>query len=222
MTYLRRTGDTLFNLKNAGRQPGPRPTNEILHQLETGSRSARVAALWELSDSSHASEAAESVALCLHDRVPAIREHAAWAIAAFGPAGKTAMFSLVDMLADSSSSIRTAATRALGALESEEVLEHLAKMLRDPDREVVAVAANGIEKFGESGTDAIPFVLGALRTAMIRCDHELIDLLTSTLYALDPDPTDRVMQFFGDDPELREQVVHIIVDTLGDDSGKFA
>jgi hypothetical protein len=57
-------------------------------------------------------------------------------------------------------------------------------------------------------------VLSALKAALIRCDHALIDVLSHTLFAMDPDPTDRIMQFFADDYELREQLVHIMVDAV--------
>jgi hypothetical protein len=73
-----------------------------------------------------------------------------------------------------------------------------------------------VRAFGQQGENAIPAILAALRGAVIRCDHSLIDTLTNTLYGLDPDPTDRVLEYFEQDPELREQVVHVIVDALGD------
>ena len=61
LKYLRRTGDTLFQRDSAGRAPGNRPTSDLLSQLATGSRSARVAALWELRNASHADAAADMV-----------------------------------------------------------------------------------------------------------------------------------------------------------------
>lgn len=218
LRYLHRTNDTLFTVENASRGAEPRTTHAILQQLAAGSPSARVAALWELRDPDRAADAAEPVSRCLSDRNPAIREEAAKTVAAFGPAAQNAVPALVDLLEDYNSSIRAAAAHALGAIgtSAEDLVVHLTPLLRDPDRSVVLGAAGAIEAIGVPGEEAIPNVLRALRAALIRCDHSLIDSLTQTLYTLDPDPTDRVMEFFDDDHELREQMVHIIVDALGD------
>ncbi len=218
LTYLRRTEDTLFARDSVDRQPSKRATAELLQQLKTGSRSARVAALWELRDPSHADAATEQVVKCLHDRLPTIREEATRTIASYGATAKCALPALIDLLHENHYSLRAAAAHALGTIgtDSEEALADLAPLLRDPERQVVYEAAVAIKNFGERGGEAMPLLMAALRGAVIRCDHALIDTVTHTLFALDPDPTDRVMEFFEDDPELREQVVHILVDALGD------
>ncbi len=217
--YLRRTNDTLFTLETAGQPIGTRPTGELLQQLKKGSRSARVAALWELRDARHATEAAEPVASYLHDSLPVLREESAHTLAEYGPADQDTLRTLIDLLQDYRDSIRAAAARSLGRVgtESAEALTQLTELLRDPVRQVVFATAVAIEKFGPPGAKAIPALLNALRDAVVRCDHELIDTLTHSLYALEPDPTERVLEYFADDPELRQQVVHIIVDALDDD-----
>ncbi len=217
LKYLQRTGDTLFSSETAGQPPGAASTEGLLRQLTTGSRSARVAALWALRDRRHAATAVLAVASCLHDRLPAMREEAARTLAGYGPVATSAVPSLIELLHDTHYPTRAAAVLALGELEthSQEVLQHLVPLLSDPERDVIFRAAEAVSKFGEGGEDAIPALLSALRSALIRCDHGLIQALTHALYALDPDPTDRVMEFFEDDRELREQTVHIIIDALG-------
>lgn len=225
LTYLHRTGDSLFTAANANREKRETPTTELLQQLNTGSGSARVAALWELRSPLHAADAAHDVSRCLHDRLPAIREEAARTLAAYGSHALDGIPALVELLHDAKYSIRAAAAFALGTLgnDSPESLSHLTPLLNDSDPQVVYAAASAVAQFGQRGGDAVPAVLAALRSAMIRCDHPLIDALTQTLFALDPDPTDRVMRFFEDDAELREQTVHIIVDALRDqDADKLA
>ena len=72
--YLDRTDDSLVrpdNLRNHNRNPSLR---KLLAQLEDGSGSEAVVALWELARRGPAAgEAAEAVAYCLTDQRPAIR-----------------------------------------------------------------------------------------------------------------------------------------------------
>ncbi len=225
LTYLQRTGDTLFTAATAGSENREIPTEELLRQLASGSGSARIVALWELRAARHAAEAAPAVTRCLCDRLPAIREEAAKTVAEYGEFARQSLPYLVELLHDARYSIRAAAAAALGILgnDSVDILQHLAPLLGDPDPHVIFSSAAAVRRFGQQGEAALPAVLAALRSAMIRCDHPLIDALTHTLFALDPDPTDRVMQFFEDDAELREQTVHLIVDALhGPDDQKFA
>jgi hypothetical protein len=217
-SYLRRTHDTLFTRESAAQPSDTQNTEQLVHQLATGSPSARVAALWALRDESHVAVALPPVTRCLHDRIPVLREEAARTLACYGAAATPALPALIDLLHDSQYSIRAAAALAVGqsGARSELALEQLTYLLDDPEPLVVRHAAEALAPWGPDAQIAIPAVLAALRGAMIRCDHALIEILTHTLYALDPDPTTRVMEFFDEDPELREQVVHWIVDALGE------
>ncbi|MFW6170957.1 MAG: HEAT repeat domain-containing protein, partial [Planctomycetota bacterium] len=205
LRYLHRTGDTLFTVDGVRREPGDQTIEELLCQLNTGSASARIAALWQLRDPNHAGEAMESVSKCLHHRLPAVREEAAKTISRYGPVARDALPGLVDLLDDSRHSIRAAAAAALGTVgnHSADTLAHLVPLLHDSSPYVVYHAATTIRTFGGAGEDAIPDVVAALRAAVVRCDHELIDALVRTLYTLDHDPTERLMAHFDDDLELR-------------------
>ncbi|MHB8970730.1 MAG: HEAT repeat domain-containing protein [Pirellulaceae bacterium] len=216
LRYLQRTEDSVFSLETAGRPHAARPTDQLLQQLMTGSPSARIAALWELRSSEHAAAAAHAVTRCLHDSRPAIRQEAAHTLSVYGEEARPAIIPLMDLLQDAQYAVRSAAATTLGALgqEMESVLPGVAELLRDPDREVVRSAATALGSFGERGLSAELQVLAALKAALIRCDHALIDALTHTLFAIDPDPTDRVLQYFADDYEMREQMVHLIVDAV--------
>jgi hypothetical protein len=216
LRYLQRTEDSVFTAETASRPHSPRATDQLLQQLVMGSPSARVAALWELRSSEHAQAAAHAVTRCLHDSRPAIRQVAAHTLSAYGEDARPAIAPLMDLLQDAQYAVRSAAATTLGALgqELESVLPGVAELLRDPDREVVLSAATALRSFGERGLPAESQVLAALKAALIRCDHTLIDALTHSLFAIDPDPTDRVLQYFDDDYELREQMVHMIVDAV--------
>lgn len=219
-SYLRRTHDTLFTRESAAQPSDTRSTEQLVHQLATGSPSARIAALWALREEAHVAVALPLVTRCLHDRIPVLREEAARTLACYGAAATPALPTLIDLLHDSHYAIRAAATRAVGqsGARTELALEQLTCLLDDEEPLVVRHAAEALAPWGPAGQSAIPAVLAALRGAMIRCDHGLIEILTHTLYALDPDPTTRVMEFFDEDPELRDQVVHWIVDALGTES----
>jgi hypothetical protein len=216
LRYLERTSDSVFTYERASLPDHPSPTAQLLQQLASGSPSARVATLWELREPRHGAQAAHAVVKCLHDRRPAIRQEAAQTLGYYGEHARQAIAPLIDLLHDVQYSVRSSAATALGVLghDIDTVLPQLAELLRDPDREVVSSAATALRNFGAQGLAAAPVVLSALKAALIRCDHALIDVLSHTLFAMDPDPTDRIMQFFADDYELREQLVHIMVDAV--------
>lgn len=216
LRYLRRTGDSLFTVERMREESRARTTEELLNELNGGSASARIVALWELRDADRAPDAVDAVAKSLRHRLPDIREEAAKTLVLYGPAAQDALPHLLDLLYDNKHSIRAAAATALAAVGSQtpETLAHVASLLRDPNPYVVYQAAKAVETFGAQGEEAIPEVFAALRSAVVRCDHQLIDALIHTLYTLDPDPTERVMDYFNDDPELRQQVAHIIHETF--------
>jgi hypothetical protein len=220
LRYLRRTGDSLLTRDTIGRSVSPRRTEELVGQLAARSPTARVAALWELRDPCHAAEAAEPVARCLHDKRPAIREEAIKTLAWFGPRAAASIPRLIEMLDDARFSIRAAAAGTLGTLgqdlgqEPGPVIGSLADLLEDPDREVVLSAARALSRFGPQAKSSTQAVLVALRGAIIRCDHALIDALTHALYTMDPDPTRFVLEHFADDHEFREQAIHMIVHAI--------
>jgi hypothetical protein len=214
LRYVERTADSVFTYASASRPYHPIPTQELVRQLATGSPSARVVALWDLREPQHAGQAADAVMQCLHDRRPAIRQEAAATLGCYGEHARSAITHLVDLLQDDQHLVRSAAATALGILghEIEVVLPPLIELLGDPDRTVVASAAMAVQNFGMRGLPAAPALLAALKSALIRCDHGLTDVVSRTLFAIERDPTDRVMQFFADDYELREQFMHLLVD----------
>ena len=216
LRYLERTSDSVFSHDTASRPPAPVPTPELVRQLATGSPSGRIVALWELRAPQHAAEGAPAVGKCLHDRRPAIRQEAAYTLGSYGEHAGQAIPPLLDLLQDDQYAVRCAAATALGALgrDSDAVLPRLVELLGDPDRAVVSSAALAVQNFGVQGQPATPALLSALKAALIRCDHSLTDVLSRALFAVEPDPTHQVLEFFADDYELREQLVHVLVDAV--------
>jgi hypothetical protein len=215
LRYLYRTGDTLFTAQQVGRTPEPWSAAELLEQLAHGSASAQVAALWQLRDAGHG-EAARAVARCLRSRHVDVRREAAITLAACGKTAEPVLGDLRDALTDRDASVRAAAARAIGrvATPATELLDDLTPLLYDRNPAVVLAATLSVREFGAVAAPALPMLLDAIRGAVVRCQHELMDALAGTLYALEPDPTEHVMAHFQDDPELCTQVVHLLVHSL--------
>lgn len=216
LRYLRRYGGTLLTINGVDGPGHAVETRSPLRLLASHAPSDHIAALWELRNPACAAAAADAVTRCLHDPRPAIREEAVKTLAYYGPHAFAAMARLVEMLEDYRYSARAAAAVTLGVLgqEPDWVVPRLAQLLADDEREVVFAAAGGLAQFGTQANGVISAVLTALKTAIIRCDHPLIDALTRCLYALEPDPTQSLLEQFSDDPEFCTQAVHLVVTSL--------
>jgi hypothetical protein len=212
--YLQKTSDSLLTRETIHTAAGSTDGDQILRQLKTGSRSARLAALWELQDVSPNEELIGQVTKCLHDRSPLIREEAAKTLARHPESAESASSAVSELLHDSAPMVRAAAAIAVAAIrcDPQHVIPDLANLLADPERTVVACAAAAVEQFQSEGASAMTALLGALRGAIVRCDYELFDLLTRTLAAIDDDPAARINEYFHDDPELSGQAMRLYDD----------
>jgi hypothetical protein len=95
----------------------------------------------------------------------------------------------------------------LGALRQQPdlVIPELCALLREKNRSVVAEAARALGQFGAQAEPSAPRLLAALTTALIDCDHSLVDLLARTLLAITSDPKRYVREHFPErDSELRQ------------------
>jgi hypothetical protein len=216
LRYLRRYAGTLLAIHTADGTALSAEARNPLRLLSSRAPSDHVAALWGLRNPACAAEAAEAVTKCLYDPRPLIREEAVKTLAYFGPHAFATIPRLVEMLEDYRYSIRAAAAVTLGMLgqEPDQVVPGLAELLADDERAVVFAAARGLAQFGPQANGVLSAALAALKIAIIRCDHSLIDALTRCLYSLEPDPTQSLLEQFGDDPEFCTQAVHLVVTSL--------
>jgi hypothetical protein len=207
LSYLDRTGDTLFHPDIAGKPRRPVPAAEQVIRLESGSPSVRLATLWEIEEqpSGHSGLIGALIA-CLEDPDPAIPGQAARCLAALGAPAVAAVPRLLGMLGSVVNRTRAGAAHALGMLaaDSDALIPELQALLRDHSPEVVAEAATALARFGTRAEGASESLLRALEVALIEWNQPLIDALAGALLAVTADAWQKVGEYFRDrDPELR-------------------
>jgi hypothetical protein len=211
LDYLARTDDSLVRPENLNRNDPPPSLRKLLVQLEEGSGSEAVAALWELASRGQATgEAAASVAHCLTDRRPAIRAEAARTLATFGPSAQSAVEPLVDAMGDAEREVRAAAAYALGQLhlQGETAVPSLIDRLEDP--ETIETVAWALAQFGPAAAPALPRLLTTLRS-QLGCLEEAIDYLVYAVRAIAPDPEAELRQLIEScDADLQLQADHLL------------
>ena len=214
LNYLERTDDSLMrpdNLRTYDQNPSLR---KLLAQLEAGSGSEAVAALWELAQRGPAAgEAAEAVAHHLTDRRPAIRAEAARTLGQLGVAAEATIGPLVDALYDRDDEVGTAATYALGRLQlqPDAVVPALMDRLDDPTRrDTIETVAWALARFGPAAAPALPRLVAVLRS-QLGCCEGAIDYLVYAVRAISPNPEAELQQLIAScDDDLQRQADHLL------------
>lgn len=101
--------------------------------------------------------------------------------------------------------MRVSAARALGELRADPntVIPQLEPLLQDGNTKVAVEAALALRRFGGLAASSVPRVLAALRGALTRCNHALIEALAKTVAAIAADPMLEVRDYFSEaDPEM--------------------
>jgi hypothetical protein len=209
--YIERTDDSLLrpdNLHNCDRNPSLR---KLLAQLEEGSGSAAVAALWELAGrGAAAGEAAEAVAHHLTDRRPAIRAEAARTLAEFGRAAETAIPPLVDAIEDGEEEVRAAAAYAVGRLHAQPDIVVPMLIDRLEERDAIETVAWALAQFGPAAAPALPRLAAVLRS-QLGCCAGAIDYLVYAVRAISSDPEAELKQLIAScDADLQLQADHLL------------
>lgn len=211
LRYLVQTEDSLLrpdNLHNCDKNPS---LDRLLRQLDEGTASQRVAALWQLAQrGSAAAPAASAVAQCLTDRRPGICAEAARTLAELGPAAAIAIPDLVDVMGHPDDEVRMAATYALGKLhqQPELVVSELAEHLSDPG--VLETAAWALAQFGAHAQSALPRLLAKLKSEL-GCGDGAIDFLVYAVRAISPDPETEFRQLIETcDSDLQQQAAELM------------
>src|SRR5262249_3786779 len=115
LRYLRKTGDSLFLPHAVPSPPGTAPVEELVERLQTGSASARLAALWQIqADPVPTEDVVAAVLRCLRDRDPCIPATAARVLGALGPATAAAVPRLFEVLHGPDVALKAGAAFALG------------------------------------------------------------------------------------------------------------
>jgi HEAT repeat protein len=207
LLWLQRTGDSLFHPDTIHLGHRPPSAHEAAFRLRSGSPTVRLATLWEIGQYKLQSPSlVAAVVERLDDPDPAIPGEAARALAGLGPAAEAAVPRLIEALWSVNDGTRAGAAYALGALraEPEVVIPELRVLLGLGSRALVAAAAAALGRYGSQAESAVGDLLGAFTSALVDCEHGLVDMVARSLLAISPDPEGRVDEYFEDgDPELR-------------------
>jgi len=201
LRYLRRTGDSLFQSATVRRRYGALSVQEVSRQLETGTPSVKVAALWELAElGPAAAEAIPLVADCLHARHPDIRGEAAMTLASVGNQEAEIVEQLGEALRDNEESVRAAAATALGLLRpgAASAVPDLAQALRDTSPLVVRHVAHALCQFETEAREATAELFHALRTALVGCNDPAARHLATAIRAIVPHPESILDDYFDE------------------------
>ena len=208
LRYVEKTSDSMIRISNLHLQRSALSVNDLITELEQGSASCRIAALWSLAERGLDGLAATTaVTHCLRAKDPSVRAEAAATLAALGPGiGPTALEQLIECLQDRETQVRAAAAQALGSAgtDMQVVVPELASALGDDSPQVVGAAATAIRPHGSAASSALGAVLQALRMSLVHCHNENAVRLTATLLSIVPDAEHQVREFFDEcDAELR-------------------
>ena len=221
LSYLDRTGDSLFHPDTIRRPLRPLPAGELVDRLQKGTASFRLAALCSIREQRVTDPAVVAAVMdCLGDDDPAIPGEAARALAVLGPAAAAAGPLLLKALAAPQAKTRAGAAHALGELrlDPDAVIPELDFLLEDRSPMVVAAAAGALGRFGVAAQPATRRLLAAFHKALIECDDTLINILAAALLAVAPDARQCVREHFtGPHRDLRRLALEALRDQRGQD-----
>jgi hypothetical protein len=216
LPYLMATEDSLFDPATCRSADHPISWQALLEQIEQGSPSASMAALWELAyragqGGTELWQAVAPVRSLMSAKLPALRAEAARALASFGQAAEPALEDLIQLLDDASDEVRGAAAYALGrlAMQPETAVPRLAETLDNQD--LVLPAAVAIAAFGPAARAAMPSLALALTKALGETNYGDVDGLVCAIEATAADPAAELRQVLTDcDAEFRPQAEQML------------
>src|SRR6185295_13433195 len=179
LRYLYKTNDTICHADTIGRPRRPTSEGDLICELNRGTPSVRLAALWEIRERGiSTAEIIEEVAHCLDDRDPDIPRAACEALAALGSVADPVVPDLLRALRAANEATRGGAALALGAIgtRGEQIIPALGLALEDDEADVVKEAAQALRTYGLQAEPVVPLLLKALSKALADCSH-MIDVL---------------------------------------------
>ena len=207
LRYLRRGGESLFELAGRPPQAGPRSIGQLIHQLSSGTPAARIAAIWELPyNGARAAEALPQLLDCLHTRDAHVRSEAAEAIGRLGRLTPEIQERLIDALHDQQEQVRASAALALGRLRAneEDVIRELAEALCDDSSQVGVRAYEALGSIGPAAHLALPALLLSFRGGPVSCNDRRALELAAAIQAVAPNGESCIMEFLEEqDQDLR-------------------
>jgi hypothetical protein len=214
LRYLQQSGDSLFHPDTA-REGYRRPTpSELAERLAHPSPTFRLAGLWELKRTGDSTpDLVAAVARCLRDREPRVRAVAAAVAPVFGPTAGELVPLLVDLL-QCDPVVAPNAGFALAHLRAEPrlVVSELARQLASEPLQT-STAAEALGLYGSDAAPAVPTLLSALQSAIVRGKD--VPPLVAALRLICPDAEATLRTHFANDPELRREALARLREAVG-------
>ena len=208
MKYLKKTGDTTFDRDRIGKSP---ETDTLTEDLENGSASRQVNALWDLFRQVDSKAFKPDNDLCqlvlarVNHRDADVRAAAVRSLPVF-LRDEQALLEVCEALGDHKPAVRAEAASAAGyytGINDEAMVESLTTALGDDARTVAFNAANSLRQFGETAEPAIKGLVKRIHRSFVDCNGNDGLQFTSALLAIEPGARTR---FDDAEPEFRRFV----------------
>lgn len=213
LRYLRRTGDSVFHPDAIQRKREPSSDRDLRLQLQTGSPTVRMAALWDLQPRALADpDLAAAVVQLLDDADIDLPGEAARVLGSLDTPNTSATSTLVRALHSPNERTRIEAAKALGApqLRSSAAISDLGELLDDPINDVIQTAAQALTQYGPEAMPVVPKLLSSFARALKACKESSIETLADALLAVSAEPEDTTRRFFSNDEELKSQALDVL------------
>jgi hypothetical protein len=195
--FLTRTTDCVFDHETNGLARAAKSDTALESDLQYGSDSTRLAALWDILDRGPtARPVAGAVRKCLRSKNPILQTEAARALGAMGSAASSAAPDLIHAFASRNSDVRRESALAIEQLQlphdmkgphGDTVYEELLLLLEDPEPPVVQAAARALSGYGQQAQSAGVHMIRHLCRALVACHYDVSDFYFDVLEAITPD-----------------------------------
>ncbi len=211
LTFLQRTGESEFRA-NDKTEMRYRAIQSIAEDLRKGNPSAKVVALWQLTERTDANSLQADIEKCLFDRDPAVRATGLRVAAKSETVSERCQDRIAAALSDTALEVRRESLPACRQhLDIDDhLVESVARLLdeRDPglSRESIATLVS----FGEEAAVALPRVAKAMKQAMVSCNWDMAEILAEGIREISSNPQATIAKFFAHDADLEEQAIGVL------------
>ncbi len=199
LKYLEKTGDTVLDREPSAKPYDQQSSHVWFEDLDTGTPSRRVAALWAIQAHAESLDLRELVPLVsrnLEHSDAAVRSTSAETLDLLGQPAAEAVPQLLRAIEDRTSAVRLRAALALGRMteQAETILPDLLPLLRDHNMSVANAAAWSLGEFGETATEAAPGLVLLLRRVLLHCQEGSESEILEALLSVTKHPEEVVME----------------------------
>jgi HEAT repeat protein len=197
LKFLTKTTDCVFDHETNGLARAAKSDTALESDLQYGTDSTRLAALWGILDRGPAaSQVADAVRKCLRSKNSILQTESARALGAMGSAASSAAPDLIHAFASRNSDVRRESALAIEQLQlphdmkgphGDTVYEELVLLLEDPEPPVVQAAARALSQYGQHAQRAGVHMIRHLCRALVACHYDVSDFYFEVLETITPD-----------------------------------